>query len=233
MILREILNEFQNRVEDANYWDDTRGTSLANEAIREIAKVLSLTFRGYYEFYTEDGRKQYDVPFDYIMSHLLWYNDNSMNKVITFIKDPKDLYGVVSDIDTTTSYPTYAYLWNVESRLSLFFYPTPDDVYTMQWWYYREAPKLVNMNDESVLDRLFHQYIIEYMRLASRRDDKEISEGEFISLWSVQTRLMRAANTKIENIYRENRIPSGKDRFPTTEQDAFSLVNQNTDGVTW
>jgi len=233
MILREILNEFQNRVEDKNYWDDTKGTSLANEAIREIAKVLSLTFKGYYEFYTEIGRKQYDVPFNYIANHLLYYNDDSRNQKITIVKDPADIVGVVSDIDNE-NYPTHAWLWNYESRLSIVFYQTPDAVYTMQWWYFREAPKLVNMNDEPVLDRVFHQYIIEYMRLASRRDDKEITEEAFVNLWSVQERKMRAANTKIENISHENRLPSGKDMFPSTgDSTRINIVNQNSGGVVW
>ena len=233
MILREILDEFQNRVEDPNYWDDTRGKSLANEAIRVIAGILSLTFKGYYEFYTEDGRKQYHVPVNYIANHLLWYNDTSENRDITFLKSPKDIYGKVSDIDTTKGYPTHAWLWNVESRLSLFFYPIPDDVYTMQWWYFREAPKLVNNNDEPILDRVFHQYLIEYMRLASRRDDKEISEAEFVGLWGNQVRLMRAANVKIDNISMESRLPTGKDMFPDIDISRVTIVNQNTDGVIW
>lgn len=232
MILREILNEFQKRIDDPNYWDDTKGTALANEAMREITGVLSLTFKGFYEFYTEASRKQYDVPFDFVANHLLYYNDDNVNKVIQIVNSPDQLVGKVSDLDEEGQ-PSKAWLWNYESRLTLNFYPVPDDVYSMQWWYFREEPKLENMNDEPILDRLFHQYIIDYMILTSKRDDKEINESEYVGLWEVKKRSMRSANTKIENLNRENRIPSGKQNFPNINDERITIVNVNSGGVIW
>jgi len=228
MILRDILDEFQDLVDDPNYWNDTRGKALANRAIRNIAKELHIVFKAYYEFYTEDGRKQYDLPFNYIANHLLWFNE--MFRPITFLDSPRSLYSLGVD-DSVEGYPTHAYLWTIQSRDSLIFYPIPDDAYLMKWWYYCIAPKLVNNNDEPPLARNLHEFIIRYMELESSLKDEKISDIAFITLWNREVQLMKIAHSKADNLEETDKVADARDRFPDETVDL--PIRATDDEVQW
>ena len=233
MILANIISDFQGMIEDSNYWDSARATPLANQAIRALATRFGSMVKAYTELTTEEDRSQYAIPVDYIANHMLRFNSGH-NRIINIWDDPKDVYSRVSDI-TTSGYPTDAYLWNVENRDDIFLYPVPDDAYTLEWFYYREPPQLVNNNDEPLIQRDLHKYIIDYMELRAKVQDKEIREESFEMLWEKKIREIRASRSIRGSLGRRQHIATGHDNIPDTNvSNKWMQLTDNTGtGIIW
>lgn len=240
MLLATIRAQFQARIEDSVYWNDTKADTLANQAQRDIAGRLELMFQNRCELICEADLEQYSVPSDYISNYLLRYDNivdpdtgdlsGDYNQTITMLDGPDEVYGVVGD-PSQTGNPTHAFLWAIEDRRDLFLHPIPDDEYVLQWWYQCEPPELVNNNDEPKLPRELHQYIIDFMELRARMLDGDISDMQFMALWEKKIIEIRTSASMKEALRRHTRIPSGKDLFPSTSAwRSDSLINVANDG---
>ena len=245
MLLSEIRSEFRTRIEDSVFWTDTKADTLANEGLRRIAGEFEIKFQGYAQVKTENDVRQYSAPHNYISNQHMWYNlsydedddewGGSYNQKIKMLDSQDEIYGVVSDTDTTGQ-PTHAYMWAVESRRDLFLYPTPDAAYKIEWWFFKTPTKLENDNDEPELPVEMHQYLVDFMELRARQLDKEISLVVFEGLWESKVKKMRKAHSAKEMHRRKSRIPSGKDGFPrtgiNTSQGVIGIANSD-DGIIW
>ena len=235
MLLHEIRSDFRERIEDETYWDDDRCTALANAAQRDIIARLHIKIQGYAEFPTVDGTQRYTLPVDLIASHLLWYN-TSHDQVIKIHDSPNDIYGVVSDV-TTEGQPTDGFLWAVEDIEELWLYPVPDDAYTLQWWYWRRAPKLVHDDDEPLIPRHMHNYIVDFCELRAKVQDGEIGESEFMTLWNVKIKEMQVSNANKILLTTKPTIGTGKKMFPgggaAGDGLMLTLTDQSGGGKIW
>lgn len=233
MLLHKIIERFQGRVEDVNYWDSTRAKVLANDAVDDIVSKLDVKVQQYREWDTVTSRQTYDLPLDYIENESLYYN-SGYNQVIVMEDSPMDIYGVVGDPLTEGS-PTHGFIYAVSDRPELHFYPVPDAAYSMQWWYIGWAPELVNDNDETMIPRFLHKYIVDYMEMKAQVQDKEMSLVQFRGLWKDDLMEMRRAVAKRKLYKRDDQFASGKKLFPTIKstyrEEAIRLTNSG--GYIW
>lgn len=234
MLLHEILTEFQNRIEDANYWDDTRGTTLANQAQRDIAaRFGSSQLQAYTTLTTVVDQQRYLLPSDYIANRYMYY-DSGNNQKITLVDAPDDIYGKVSDAESTTGKPTHGFMWVVDGVENIWLYPIPDDEYTIQWWYYRTPTKMANDNDRPLLDLEFHQYIVDFMEARAKVQDGDMSENEFTVLWEKRMQDMQASKLKKYLSGREPAPANATKAFPSDESNAmFGKLNDPDGEYIW
>lgn len=231
MILANIISDFQGIIEDSNYWNTARATPLANQAMRALAARFGSIAKAHTTLVTVADVNQYAIPVDYIANHLLRFNSGH-NQKITIWDDPDDVYARVSDI-TTSSYPTDAYIWNVENREDIFFYPVPNDAYTLDWFYYREPPELVNNNDEPLIARSLHKYIIDYMELRVKVQDKELGDTTFEILWDKKILEIRAVRSKAAALSNRKHIPTAAGRMPNVGVSGTMIHLANSGGIVW
>jgi len=108
MIVRDMIERFQARVDDNVYWGDTRAKALANEIQDDLAQEFKIQVKCYYTFKSVQGQTHYEVPSNYISSDTLYFN-SSYNQIITIMSGPKAIVGVFSD-RTTEGIPTRGYM---------------------------------------------------------------------------------------------------------------------------
>ncbi len=229
MLLHQIHDAFHNRIEDPEYWDDDRATSLANGAQDAVIRAFSIKIQAYVDLTTVDGTKNYKPPQDYLENYLLHYN-STYNLDIMFLGELSEIVGVVTDPDLEGQ-PTHAYMWAISGRKELHLYPVPDDAYTIQWWYYALAPTLELDNDEPMIPREFQSYLIDHMLYRANINDDKMSEVEFETLWNLK--LFEMKKTSVDKVLFATRtqLSTAKEQFPQTGSADISMVLADPSGT--
>jgi len=160
MILREMIERFQARLDDNVYWNDTRAIALVNTMKDKLAQELRVLAPSYYTFDSVQGQQSYEVPSKLIANQLLYYN-SSYNQIIRIVKGPQSIYGPYSEVDQQ-GFPTIGYIWGVSGRRQLTVFPTfnVDDI-TIQWWFWGWPEDLANYNDEPQMPTPWHSSLVE------------------------------------------------------------------------
>jgi hypothetical protein len=232
MLLHHIRTAFRNRIEDNAYWDDTRADVLANQAMNDIAGRFGTKVQAYTEMTTIASAQRYEPPVDYIANFLLYY-DSGYRQVIRILDSPDEIYGIITD-PTTEGSPTHGFFWARENRPELWLYPVPDDAYTLQWFYFKIPPSLENDDDEPMISREHHQYMVDFMEFRAKIQDKEMSESEFTVLWEKKITEMRVANMKKDLVRRKQEPGMGSEMFyNVVDGDILGIREQNTGGIIW
>ena len=231
MLLHKMIERFQGRIEDVNYWNSTRAAVLANDAIDDIVSKLDVKVQQYREWNTVASQQSYDLPFDYISNTGLFYNSGH-NQVILMEDGPMDIYGVVSPVSNEGA-PTNGFIYAKSDRPELHLYPVPDAAYSMQQWYIGWAAGLVNDNDETMVPRFLHKYIVDYMEMKSQVQDKEMSQVQFRSLWKDDLMEMRRAIAKRKLYSKQDKYGTGKGLFPTVARVRREPRSSDPSGIVW
>jgi len=224
MLLHQIHDRFHARIKDPEYWTDTLATALANDCLLSISAHFGITKTpAYTQLTTVESQKQYTPPVGFIANELLHYDDG-YNQDITFLNSPKEVYGVVTDPDEESN-PIYAYFWPTDAREELWFYPVPNDEYTMDWFYWSIPSTLVNDNDTPYINTIFHTYIVDYMVWRSKVNDDEdgMNEGTFEALWNGRLGDMQAGTINQLITTRWPKPGGGKGLFPSDAASSFSV----------
>lgn len=235
MLLHQILTAVDNRIDNTVYWTDTKKTAYANDCLRSIVAHFEIKFKGYHIFYTVDGQQRYTIPVDFISSEHLYTNTDSLNRTLKFVDSPNKIYGPYSEADELEGAPEQCFLWPVDGKDVLWFRPIPDDEYEIEWWYYREAPLLVNDDDQPIIDSNFHNYIVDYIEGRIDVKDGEMNLLIFDAWWITILKKMSAAKTIQVSDTIDFRPGTGRKNFPSdaSANGELLLVVDPTGTIIW
>lgn len=195
MLLHQIRTAVDARIDNTVYWTDAKKTAFANDCLRSIVARFNIKFKGYTIIYTIDGQQRYVPPVDFISDELLFTNTDSLNRKIVFVDSPDELYTKHAEVETLEGAPVYALYWPVDDKPALWLQPVPDKQYKLEWWYFREAPLLVNDDDQPIIDSFLHNYIVDYIEWKIKVADGDLDELTFAGLWKTALAEMAAAKT--------------------------------------
>lgn len=202
MLRHEIVLEVQNMVEDTTYWTAARITTMANRAMRDLANHFGIVVTGMFDFTSVEGEQTIMYPADLVQFHKIYYGDDLETEIIYKGKKPEAVYGLVGDAESSGN-PEICFSWAVEDRLELWFYPIWGSEEDVRIFYWRRPPMIVLDNDEPLIPRDWHEYLVDYALRWSLVLDKELSMIEFDNWWRI---------TKVElNVSEVERELSGRD----------------------
>lgn len=155
MTLQEIIKAVRNELLEPTpgFWSDeeiTRWINEANNELTEKAKVEAAP----YTFTTTANTSNYSLPSDLYQIKLIKINDNK-------------IYPASVDVlnSSVIGFPIYYVVFNNQ----LYFYPIPDDTYTVRLYYYKKANQLVNTTDVPVLPERYHYLLKLYAISQAKR----------------------------------------------------------------
>jgi len=227
MLLHQIRTAFAARIDNTVYWTTARQNALANDAMRSIASHFGTRMKGYQILYTVDGQQHYALPVDFIANDLLYTNTDELMRKIKFVDSPDEIYSKYYDPGTYEGSPELAFIWPIDERDNLWLYPIPDKQYTLEWFYYREAPELVNNNDEPMIAKEFHTFIVDYMEMRTKVFDGEMSEMEYTALWEKTLTKMSMFKTAKMALTVENTPGNARRNFPVRAGDLIDPADSS------
>lgn len=155
MTLQEIIKAVRDELLEPTpgFWSDeeiTRWINEANNELTEKAKVEAAP----YTFTTTANTSNYSLPSDLYQIKLIKINDNK-------------IYPASIDVlnSSVIGFPIYYVVFNNQ----LYFYPIPDDTYTVRLYYYKKANQLVNTTDVPVLPERYHYLLKLYAISQAKR----------------------------------------------------------------
>lgn len=162
MLRAALVSEAQDLIEDPDYWTAARLTTLFNRGQRDIANSLGVTVSGYFIFESVQGQRQYQLPQDWNAFDLIAYRTGGTTYEIRIKPNPRSIVSVVTD-PTDEGMPELAFIWAKEDRRELWIYPTFDTGgINVEIFYWRRPPDIVADNDESLLPRDWHTFLVDY-----------------------------------------------------------------------
>jgi hypothetical protein len=199
MLTHQIVTRVQNQIEDPDYWISTRLKAFINTAKDSIVGHFNIQATGMVEMSSVVAQQSYSLPHDFIALAYLYWGDQYYLYPKNKVNGPQDVYGPRTSDPDETGTPELYFLWGKEGREELWVWPTFDAIYTVQFWYWRLPPDVVNDNDEVLLPREWHPDIVEYCLRRTWVEDEEkgFTVGMFDDWW--ETRLMKmqiSANIK-------------------------------------
>jgi len=173
MLRHEMVTEAQALLEDPDYWTAARLTTLFNRGMRDIANKFGIAVSGYFIFQSVQAQQQYMVPHDFTANELISFEANGTTNNITIKPRPASVYGVVYDPDQEGT-PDTGFFWAKEDREELWIYPTFDaDGISINWFYWRRPPNITLDNDEPLIPRDWHTYLVDYAVYYTHVQDQE------------------------------------------------------------
>lgn len=212
MLRDEIVSEVQAMVEDPDYWTASRITTFANQGMRKMAYKHGISVPGYYLVTAVVGQQSYMLPLDWVAFHRIYYSDD-YNEIAFQGMKPESVYSNYTD-PLTEGDPEIAFIWAREDREELWVYPTFGDADTMYWFYWRRPPAIVNDNDEPLIPRDWHTYLVDYVHYFTLFKDRELSLSEFESWWELTMSSIQVADSIQEAAERQIKIGDSDAQFP-------------------
>lgn len=205
MLRHEIVTEVQSMVEDVNYWTAARITTMANRAMRDLAKHFGIVITALFDFTSVAGEQTIMYPHDLVQFHRIYFGDNLETEIIYRGTRPEIVYGLYGDAETSGN-PEICFSWAVEDRLELWFYPIWASAESVRLFYWRQPPMIANNNDEPLIPRDWHEYLMDYAFRMSLVLDKDISLAEFDEWWRITKVELNISNVEIELSGRDTRF---------------------------
>lgn len=172
MLRHEMVTEAQALIEDPPYWTADRLTTLINRGMRDAANHFGVAVPGYFTFPTVVGQQQYMVPADFTANEELNFDANGTRNTIRIQPRPRSVYRAVAD-PTEQGTPYMGFFWAKEDRPELWIYPTFDTALTVDWFYWRRPPNIDLDNDEPLVPRDWHTYLVDYAVNYTLQQDQE------------------------------------------------------------
>jgi len=213
MRLVEIRDFAKEKIEDTAFWTDTKLNALANNCVRGILSYFTITrVKAEVSISTEADVMSYELPWDYIETHLLY--DDTNNRMIKIEDDPELIWRGVGD-RTQTGIPAIAYFWGTTSIEELRLYPVPDGVYEIDHLYWSTGANLVNDDDNPMIPREQHQHIVDYLVEKTRAEDQNsiVADRAFEAWWNGRLIDMKIANNTKTAARRNIKPGSGRQLF--------------------
>ena len=155
MTLQEIIKAVRDELLEPTpgFWSDEEITRLINEANNELTEKAKVEAAPY-TFTTTANTSNYSLPSDLYQIKLIKINDNK-------------IYPASIDVlnSSVIGFPIYYVVFNNQ----LYFYPIPDDTYTVRLYYYKKANQLVNTTDVPVLPERYHYLLKLYAISQAKR----------------------------------------------------------------
>lgn len=237
MLVHQIVTRVQNLTEDPTYWTSTRIIAFINQCIDEISTHFGLVVSGFSQFSSVIAQQSYALPYDFVSLYMLYWGDAGNYLTPENRVNPEVVLKQTSDPDETGT-PEYYFLWGKQDVQELWIWPTFDSAYTVDFYYWRRPPEVVNNNDEPLLPRDWHATIAEYCRRQIWVEDevRNYTPERFDSWWDTQlTRLQLSQNVQ-QSYAEQTSIGNFTDRMPSVnggELDGFNFRIGSTDGTTW
>jgi len=232
MLTHQIVDRVQSLIEDSAYWTSARIKTLINMCKDNISEHFGVLCSGFNEFDSVVGQQSYMIPMDFVKLELLFWNSGEKLTPANY-SDPKKIADLTSDLDET-GVPEYWYLWGKYDVPELWIYPTFASIYTVQMWYWRTIPDIVNDNDEPILPRGWHNDIAEYCRRQIWLEDetRQYSQQMFDIWW--ESRLLKMQMAQDSQIPNAEMFSFGNfdDLMPGVGEGIGIRINTN-DGVIW
>lgn len=233
MLTHQIVTRVQSLTEDTAYWTSARIKALINQCKDEISNHFGILLSGFNEFDSVVAQQSYMIPADFRKLEVLYWNNGTTLTQENFTT-PKYIAEISSDLDETGT-PEYWYLWGKYDKQELWFYPTFDAVYTVQMWYWRDIPDIVNDNDEPLVPKEWHSEIAEYCRRQIWLEDetRNYSQNAFDVWW--ESRLLKMQSSQIVNNDKFFYFGNFDNMIPSTNDGAngFPFRINSGDGVKW
>jgi len=235
MLRHQLVSEAQSLIEDPEYWTAARLTVLFNRGMRDLANEQGVTVTGYFISLSVQGQQQYQVPYDFKYYQMIAFDSNGDYNKITLKPRPNAIYSVVSN-PTEEGTPSVGFLWAKEDREELWIYPTFDsDDIEMEWFYWRRPPDITNDNDEPLIPRDWHTYLVDYAVNFTLQQDAEKgwSYPVFYSWWQDQKRNVQVSSVIGSGAHDDIRIGVFDDQLPRVTGDALGIITGNDGDVIW
>lgn len=197
MLRHELVSEAQGLIEDPVFWDATKLTTLFNRGMRDVSNAMGVAASGYFIFESVTGQQQYQIPYDFLAHETLSFTADGIDNIIHIKPRPRSIVGLVSD-RTDQGTPTRGFFWAKEDREELWIHPTFDtNGQQVEWFYWRRPPNIVADNDEPLIPRSWHTYLVDYAINWTNQQDQEKgwSYPLFIQWWASQKREIQASHT--------------------------------------
>ena len=234
MLRHEIVTQVQDLVEDPTYWTAARITAMANKCQDEIANKLAIVVEGYLTFTSVADQQTYLVPADFIANRVLYFNGTN-RQIIRIKKGPENIYGVVSD-PTDSGTPTTGFMWTRGGLIELWLYPVfATSCLTLQCFYYRRPPQLVNDNDRSMLPVDWHTYIVDYVeRRTWLQDERRDWSPLLFDAWWRNTLIEIEMSQLTQELMTETKaLGSFDDQMPPVNASLIFVRESSDGGLIW
>jgi len=232
MTVRDMIDRFQSRMDSGAkvFWNDARAIPLINEIIADISQELVVTVPCHLTFQSVASQKNYEVPSNYVVNELLFYN-SSYNNEIHIKNTPRNIYTVYPDT-TTEGYPTRGFIWHQSGRRELQVYPTFSEAgLDINWWFFGQPEDLTSDKDEPAIPIEWHSSIVKMMRYIQREEDNEMSFSESEILQAKEIAKIKRLDTTKEILSNHGQYGSFEGNFPRISPDLDIVVTSEIDGV--
>ena len=234
MLVHQLVTRVQNMTEDTSYWTSDRIIKLINNCIDEISTHFALTVSGFTQLVSAIAQRSYSVPYDFISLSMLYWGDAG-NYLTPENRVSPDVVMKQTSNPAETGIPSCYYLWGREDVQEIWVWPTFDAVYTLDMYYWRRPPEVVNLNDEPLLPRDWHASIAEYCRRQIWVEDevRNYTPERFDSWWDTTlTRLQISQNIQ-QSSAEQISLGNFTDRMPSVNggDDGFNFRIGASDGT--
>ena len=237
MTVRDMIIRFHSRMDAGAkvFWNDIRAIALINEIVDDICQELVTTVPCKYTFKSVSGQQNYQVPSNYVVNELLFYN-SSYNNEIVIDTTPRKIYKLYPDT-TTEGYPTRGFIWHQSGRRELQIYPTfSEDDIEMDWWFFGWPEDLVGDKDEPAVPIEWHPSITKEMRNRQREEDGEITLSDLSILWAREVIKIKRMDCTKEILSNRGQYGTFEGNYPRISVGS-SIDNQivvaSDDGTIW
>lgn len=169
-LITEVRKEIQEPAQvtppsgtNTGQWDDTELGNWINEANQDLTEAAEIESPAT-QITTVASTESYSLPSDFLRVRRVECQDTAAStlwaplyQASIDVRLPNTISGAITGRGRPSAYFLYAGL--------LYLIPIPDASYTLNVFYYRRAPDLVNGTDVPILDQRFHQ-VIEYYAMA-------------------------------------------------------------------
>jgi len=232
MVLRDMIERVQRRIDDRAYWNDDRVTALLNQLKDDIAQELKVTAKRKYIFASVQGQQSYAVPHGFVSNELLHYGTPHFNE-IEIVGSPRDFEKGNWQVDLE-GVPRMGYIWGESGRRQLTIYPTFNgDAIEITWWFYGWPEDMTLDNDEPQFPTEWHPSLPKLAINEAKVDDDQmnLSDAEVIKAKEIN-KLRGMASTNFLNSQTVSQLASIDEVFPVRDGEPMKF-NITTDGGIW
>lgn len=232
MVLRDMIERVQRRIDDRAYWNDDRVTALLNQLKDDIAQELKVTAQRKYTFASVSGQQSYAVPHGFVSSELLHYGTPHFNE-IQIVGSPRDFELGNWQVDLE-GIPRMGYIWGESGRRQLTIYPTfNDDAIEITWWFYGWPEDMTLDNDEPQFPTEWHPSLPKLAINEAKVDDDQmnLADAEVIKVKEIN-KLRGMASTTFLQSQTVSQLASIDEVFPHRDGEPMRF-NVTTPGGVW
>jgi len=234
MLTHEIVSRTQALLPDPDYWTSARLIAFINDCVADLSLHFGITITGYKTFTSVSGQQSYGLPQDFIALHMLYWGDGYWLDTDSKCS-LEDVYRNTSN-PAETGQPEKWFIHSKQDLPEIWVYPTFDAAQTVEMFYWRRPPTVVNNNDEPLVPRDWHRSIVQYCRRQTWVEDElhNYNPSVFDVWWESEKMKMQISDNVVASLSDSITIGDFDDNLPSVGRSVGVKARiKASDGTIW